>query len=480
MTTELVASTAQLLLDQVTSADDKLIRVELGPSWPIDDLIVELRSGFSALRIGVLQNLDQYVLDPDVLRDPAVLTKMRNRRKKSTAPVPLVLFGTATGRNEAGLQKISVIISRNLVASAWFENVNDDLARRFSGGNLVFRRQLAEFVAGRLGAGIVRPGSADTYMARIVDPATESAVLQDKLYEIGLVPDHGLATHASGTKGGFARRMEQNQNVLDLLSGLTGDLKKAANLSTSSKESAKALSRWRTSHAIADLEAAELVETLEILGKTSSRSPTPKKKIESVLEGLGNPDRTFEQRSRILAWASSVLAEDGHLRSEVVGEYEDEVGSCELVVTAPAKLDERWLVEHEAPDDDDLPTKSERQNLIRLEVVKSEAKRTAYVALDDSTLAESLKFGPEVLSAYSQYLDSRSEMVEGFRLLSCSDLEVLTLLVASSRWRASCSAFITAWKQLLSAGNTVGGINKAQSLELLALLDAMWTRACNR
>ena len=475
MSTNLIECVSKLVMDQVELADDHLVRVEIGPSWPIDAVIGLLHERDNRVKIGILQSLSEHVDDASAIKDPAVLTKMRNRRKKSQNPVPLVLFGSATGHNEAGLQRISLIITRRMIANAWWIALADELGRNFSGGGLVFRRHLAEFVAKRLAAGTVQPEAANGYVEGVVDPNVDPAKLQDRLYEIGLIPDHGLATQAAGGKGAFTRRMDQNQAVLDLLSGLTGDTKKATKVASSTKKSALSLTRWKTSHSSTDLREAELVETLVILGD-GKPPPPPKAKVEPFLDALANMERTPAQRTHLLQWASNLLGADGHLKSEVAGQDEDEIGPFELVLSVPPKLDERWLVAHEAPDEDDLSRQPVKQILVRLEVTRAEARKTAYMALRDDEVRKVLKTSHKVLSAFDLYVQARSEVVKTFRLLSCGDVDVLTLLVASPECRRMCDKYTVSWKNLLGAGKAAGGVSSSPSLELLALLDGMWYR----
>lgn len=476
MSIDLTKSTAKYIAKAVKTADDHLIRVELGPTWPIDPIIDELRNIEPAVKIGVMQNLRSHVHDMDAIRDAALLTKMRNRRRKSEDPKPLVLFGLANGSQEAGLQKLSVVLNRRDIAFSWWEAVNAQLSRSFSSGGLVFRQHIGEFVAKRVGGGVLQPESADLFMKLILDPDVESAVLQDSLYLIGMIPDDGLATSSGGKRASFLRRMEQNLAVLDTLSGLSGDPQKAHRITSTSTASSQALMSWSESHNNEDLKGAELTAVLDILSPGPGPTPPRPPSTESFLEALGNPARSESQRQQLIKWASELVGPLGHQLSEIVGKTEDAVGNVDFALRSSGKIDDQWWIEAPSPNDDDLLEPPEDQVLLRLEVTNPDARKSASESFLASNILSSFVVLPAVQEKLVDYLDCRQKVIVCNRLLSCPDGEVLSLLVASAPLREIFEEYIAAWLSLLSVGTTGGGIGSQPSLELLALLDGLWCR----
>src|SRR4051812_12441851 len=107
---------AHVMGEALNDCADKLLRVEDLQGVDVD-LLLGIIDSQSAYRFAFVS---PYLKHPvsrrkNVVRDPRVATRWRNEPLSTRSRSPVVIFGTATGREESGLKKVRTIIRPPIV-----------------------------------------------------------------------------------------------------------------------------------------------------------------------------------------------------------------------------------------------------------------------------------------------------------------------------------------------------------------------------
>lgn len=458
MTSSLPLALANAIRGALERSSDSVVRVAASRSWPIGESVQQLQVWFPNLIVGLVEPLSRASLDPSpttLICDSAELTQIRNGRATASLPLaPLVIFGEATGRQEAGLRRIHATVQLSGVVESW-ESWFRDSTECFEGPNRDLRRQIGTVVFEWVRDGRLRPSAAAGLVDAMVIPDSELADIQRQLHLVDLMPDTGLIGSHS-----IRARLSANRDTLDRLLG--GDAaREVSRLRRSGRAEATELADWLRTRQSESLRRSDYRVAKEVLGERETvPPPTNGSRPLSLLEVLSRREVDLSRRQGLLDQVVDTLPED----FVFLGEFDEEVEFDDLRIGMSFKSlkpDARRYV-NASTAQEGVTSTLEDTEVFFVEV----GEEGALVPLADTALAALLPLASS--ERVQKFVEARRALLRASRALSLRDDQLLEVLVASPTLRQLGQSYVTAWMDLLAAST--------EPAPVLPLIDGTWVR----
>jgi hypothetical protein len=479
------------------AASDAALRVEVPFDWPVADILSDLISSDAALRVGVLrpfQSPAQLAEEPRLSTQPDEITRWRNGLMSDQG---LIVFGDATGRDEAGLFDMTTLLSRPVLRS-WRERVDEWLRATVPSDA---PRSLVSELFDLVEDGQIDGVAMDEFVAAIAETDEPLATARSALWIVGLLPDRKVLD-ASQT----GKRLSLNLEIRELLISSADTMADAAKMSrivaaASTEPAAAAAVQFRETAHREELKAAQLEDLERIISRSAPPPPNGDRSL-SFLEFLDEAPTNLDGEA-IAHFVADLFADfdPSELRDQELSR-QVQLGSQRRVVRVTfecTKTGIAWARE-QPPDADDAvdedsdedgsqppteehPTEGKAfdPTLAALVAIDSErdwtrphVPKATVTASDLARAAESqdgINQSDIFVPLVSRYLDARNDLAPFEPWLQANAME---MLVASPDARSAAHRFLAAWRDLAEAASE----QASDVIRLhVSLLEALWGTA---
>jgi hypothetical protein len=461
---------------------DKFIRIALSADYPLEDALNRLFEANKDILIGLLSPYSNSNIfsSPNfpIERDSAILTELRNSRTIDSKPV--VLIGLAIGSEESGLRDLASVLNEDSVAKEWKGVVRDSFKNLDQNHDSKVRTELADLVISKISKGEANPANAAILVDMLIDISVPLSTFQDNLFQIDLMPDDKLV----GSQD-FKKRLIVNASLVER-SQSPDDVEFHEKLKKSKLSEVKSLRRWISTKKPEDLSQTSLPKILELLQlgdeETGPGTGTGTGSAGKPLIGILRDEKYLEEvdfKKNCIEAIVDELGEEYWLNGTLNSEVLIDTNKITFRISGSDSTHlEPWqkLV---GRVDSDVSLKGDDSEKVPLFIYgENEDIQIAQNIFSNSafrTWAVNHNLSDEV----ERYLESRVNLLRGYRLLSSPDEDLLILLFLSKEMRALVNEYLQNWNSLLRAAAIDKKLNQDDAV-LLHFLDAAWIRKHDR
>ena len=250
----------QSIKNRINESEDRFIRIDLSSNYPIADIVVATGWNAADFVIGFLSPFVSSELENlgyDITFSAAKLTQLRNTAPKDRATV--VIFGKAFGNEESGLRDLSDVVTERELIAEWLDGLLQSMSSFAGIADLRRRYEFLDAISQQIRSNQLNPFVCEEILKILFDFNSSLSLVQDKIFEIGLIPDDGLIAANK-----IRTRLKQNSDLINrVLSG--DDTTLLDKIRKSNNPKVRNFNKWISSRSDQDLSNSSLKPLLELL-----------------------------------------------------------------------------------------------------------------------------------------------------------------------------------------------------------------------